>query len=223
MNSGDDPTPELYVFDVDHTLTRHSTGRRFAELGRRRGFVTLTTYLKLPLLYLRYRYGLLGIEQVDRPLTPLAGMSREELRALGQECFEQWSREDLYPEMERLVIGLREAGRPVLLASTSFAFLLEPVARHLGATGLICSRLEYEGGRATGRIEGAPCYAGEKARRTEQRCGELGVRMEAVSFYSDSHQDLPLLERVGAPVAVNPDLRLRRRARKEGWPVITPQ
>ncbi|MFW6214676.1 MAG: HAD family hydrolase [Alkalispirochaetaceae bacterium] len=217
------PAAELYVFDVDHTITRHSTGRRFAELGRRRGFVSLQDFLTLPILYLRYRYGLLTIEDVDRPLTPLAGMRREELEALGQECFEDRSRRDIYPGMERHIRSIREEGREVVLASTSFSFLLEPFARHFEAVGLICSHLEYDDDVATGRLDGPPCYAAEKARRTVAYCEKLGVPMERVSFYSDSHQDLALLEQVGAPVVVNPDRRLRRRANEAGWQVLRPE
>jgi HAD superfamily hydrolase (TIGR01490 family) len=212
----------LYIFDVDHTLTRHSTARRFAELGRQEGFVTLRALMKLPFHYARYRLGLLDVNDVKRPLAPLAGLTEERLRELGEESFERRTRGDLFLEMEDLLEELRRQGREVVLASTSFRFLLEPLARHLGATGLVCSELEISRGVATGEIAGDPCYAEEKARRTAEYCKARGLSLDRAAFYTDSHHDLPLLTRVAAPVAVHPDLRLRIKARREEWPILRP-
>lgn len=207
---------------MDHTITRHSTGRRFVELGRIAGLISFRTLLELPLLYIRYRLGLLDIRHVNRPVEPLAGLTEERLRELGVESFEQGTKQDIFPEMAELIARLRELEREVVLASTSFRFLLEPLAHHLGATGLVCSELELEAGIATGEMRGSPCYAEEKARRVAEYCGCTGCDVSRASFYTDSHHDLPLLKRVAAPVAVHPDLRLTWRARKLGWPVIRP-
>lgn len=213
----------VYIFDVDHTLTRHSTARRFAELGRKQGLVTLPMLLRLPFLYARYRLGLLAIGDVRRPVEPLAGISETRLRELGEESFERGTRGDLFREMSELLAELRRKDREVLLASTSFRFLLEPLARHVDATGLVCSELEMSDGFATGHIAGEPCYAGEKAERTAAYCAARGLELSSAAFYTDSHHDLPLLTRVATPVAVHPDVRLRIHARREGWQVLRPE
>jgi HAD superfamily hydrolase (TIGR01490 family) len=176
--------------------------------------------LELPILYTRYRLGLLDIRHVNRPVEPLAGLTSERLRELGEESFEQGTREDIYADMARIIAALRERERPVVLASTSFRFLLEPLARHLGATGLVCSELEIDAGVSTGHILGPPCYGEEKAKRVVEYCGCVGCDVTGASFYTDSHHDLPLLEQVASPVAVNPDFRLSYHARRYGWPVI---
>ncbi|MFP4302720.1 MAG: HAD family hydrolase [Spirochaetaceae bacterium] len=216
------PEASLYIFDVDHTLARRSTARRFAELGRKQGFITLRSLLTLPFHYARYRLGILESNDVKRPLAPLTGLTEERLDALGEESFELGTRGDLFPEMEELLRELRRQGREVLLASTSFRFLLEPLARYLGATGLVCSELEISQGIATGEIDGEPCYGEEKARRTAAYCKARGIDLGSAAFYSDSHHDLPLLTRVATPVVVNPDLRLRLTAHREGWPILSP-
>lgn len=216
------PQASVHIFDVDHTLTRHSTARRIAELGREQGFVTLRMLLRLPFLYARYRLGILDIRDVNRPVEPLTGMSEERLRELGEESFERGTKGDLFTEMNELLAKLRRQGQEVLLASTSFRFLLAPLARHLGANGLVCSELEMSGGIATGHMAGEPCYAEEKAEKTAAYCAARGLDLSEAAFYTDSHHDLPLLSRVATPVAVHPDFRLRLRARKEGWEILRP-
>ena len=169
---------------------------------------------------MRYRLGLLNLSSARRPLNPLAGFTRDTLFELGEESFRRGTAGDIYPEMRRLVEELRQNGEEVILASTSFHFLLAPLARELGATGLVCSELEYQDGVATGQIGGEPCYAEEKARRTARYFDSRGLDLSAASFYSDSHHDRPLLDAVAAPVAVNPDWRLKRHARKHGWKLL---
>ena len=172
------------------------------------------------MIYIRYRLGLLNLSSARRPLNPLAGFSREELFQLGEESFRRGTAGDLYPEMRKLIGTLRGDGKEVILASTSFHFLLAPLARELDATGLVCSELEYQGGVATGQIAGEPCYAEEKARRTSSYFDSRGLDLASASFYSDSHHDRPLLDLVSAPVAVNPDWRLKLHARKCGWELL---
>lgn len=186
------------------------------------GLLSLRTLIELPILYTRYRLGLLDIRHVNRPVEPLAGLTAERLRELGEESFQQGTRKDVFEDMRELIHQLREKERPVILASTSFRFLLEPLARYLGATGLVCSELEIDSGVSTGHILGPPCYGEEKANRVIEYCGCVGCDLEGASFYTDSHHDLPLLEQVESPVAVHPDLRLAWRARRSGWPIIRP-
>ena len=104
------------------------------------------------------------------------------------------------------------------------SFVTAPIAREFGVPHLIATEPERRDGRFTGRVAGTPCFREGKVRRLEEWLGALGRRLgdfAETSFYSDSHNDLPLLERVSRPVAVDPDEALARVAARRGWERIS--
>jgi HAD superfamily hydrolase (TIGR01490 family) len=110
----------------------------------------------------------------------------------------------------------------VITATNSF--VTAPIAREFGVHHLIATEPEKRGGRFTGRVAGTPCFREGKVRRLDEWLAAQGHALggfEESAFYSDSHNDLPLLERVSRPVAVDPDEALRKRARERGWEVIS--
>ncbi|HHC71840.1 MAG TPA: HAD-IB family hydrolase, partial [Thiotrichales bacterium] len=100
-------------------------------------------------------------------------------------------------------------------------FVTRPIADRLGVHELIATDPEFREGRYTGEVAGIPCFQEGKVKRLEQWLAEHGGDLAGSWFYSDSHNDLPLLERVEHPVAVDPDPTLEAEARKRGWPLIT--
>jgi HAD superfamily phosphoserine phosphatase-like hydrolase len=104
------------------------------------------------------------------------------------------------------------------------SFVTSPIAREFGVPHLIATEPEKKNGRYTGRVAGIPCFREGKVRRLGEWLAGLGHRIEDFSesfCYSDSHNDLPLLEQVSRPVAVDPDARLAEAARRRGWAVIS--
>ncbi|GAB4364923.1 MAG: HAD family hydrolase [Spirochaetales bacterium] len=213
-------TCRFAFFDVDHTLTRHSTGRRFAALGVRNGVFPLTALLTMIFYYTCYRLGFVPIRNLDRSFPFLRGKSREELERLAQDTFERWVRKDLYPEAASLIQTLQARGTRVILASSSLDFLVQPLAHHLGVKDYISSSLEFIDHRSTGNLIGFPAFGAEKKRFVLEFLEQNEGSPEECSFYSDSITDLPLLEAVGHPIAVNPDPRLLRIARKRNWTIL---
>jgi putative phosphoserine phosphatase/1-acylglycerol-3-phosphate O-acyltransferase len=106
----------------------------------------------------------------------------------------------------------------IVLATGSTVYAARPVARGLGIEHVLASELEVERGAFTGR-PGALCFGHHKVRLAESWAACHGVDLAGSYFYSDSYNDLPLLERVGKATAVNADARLRRHARRRGWPI----
>lgn len=210
----------VHVFDVDHTLTRHSTGRRFAEAGVAEGLFSRRQLLTLPFFYLRYRMGRLSLRDLSREIGLLAGLSHDSIARVAARAWEEGVRHDLFPQAVAHVAACQDAGCRVVLASTSFVTILEPLASALGIATVIGSRIELVDDVATGWLIDGPCYAEAKAQRVLAWAREEGVDPTTCAFYSDSFHDLPLLERVGSPVAVRPDALLARRARAEGWPIV---
>ena len=220
-DAGEPPSPVgIDFFDVDHTLTRRSSGARFivAAMHRR----VLPRYLLFIMAWysLTYRLGLFKPGEYGEGFPHLKGITRDTLERIARESFDQWLRYDLFPAAKEMVERRRAAGRRVVLATSSLDFIVRPLAEFLGVDGVLATELEFEAGRCTGRIHGLPMFRGGKMDRVLSFLATENVRPQDCSFYSDSIYDLPLLESVGDPVAVNPDPRLRRVARRRGWRIM---
>ena len=210
----------LDLFDVDHTITRHSTGGRFMMRAIARGIVPWRLAAMLPWYGMAYRLGLLSLRDREEAFPWLRGVSRDALEALAAETFRERVRGDVNPRVERLIRDRIAAGRHVVLATSSIDLIVAPLAAHLGVRDVIATEMEFVDGTATGRIAGRALFRGEKQRKVLAFIRAVGADARRCSFHSDSVYDLPLLEEVGEPVAVNPDFRLRRIAALRGWPII---
>lgn len=125
----------------------------------------------------------------------------------------------VYAEARALIAAHQEAGRDVIIVSTSGHEVVEPIARLLGADAVIATRMQVAEGCYTGQME-FYAYGEAKAARIRELAAERGYRLQDCYAYSDSVTDLPLLQAVGHPHAVNPDRSLRRVARQRDWPVL---
>lgn len=148
------------------------------------------------------------------------GISRDRLLLLADEAFESVMKRALYPGARDLLQRCCAEGHDVVLVSGALDFLMERLAKHLGATAFIANRLEFKEGYATGKLL-RPIVAGpEKARLVRDWARDHDHELSECFAYSDSYSDVPLLSVVGHPCAVNPDLRLAQLARTYAWPVI---
>jgi HAD superfamily hydrolase (TIGR01490 family) len=158
---------------------------------------------------------------IPKLLSQAAGDDEREMRRL---C-DRWFVEDVVPHLTergtQQVAYHKAQGHILALVSASTQYVVEPMAAYLGFAGqFVCTHLESEDGVLTGKIIPPPCYGPGKVVWAERFAAEYDVDLSASFFYTDSVSDLPLLERVGHPVAVNPDPRLRRLAQKRGWPLL---
>jgi HAD superfamily hydrolase (TIGR01490 family) len=211
--------PGIDFFDVDHTLTRRSSGGRFIAAAMRRSVLPRRLIVVLPWYSLTYRLGVFRLRAYEKGFPYLRGLTRTTLELIARESFELALKGDLFPEAVELVRSLRAGGRRVMLATSSLDIIVEPLARHLEVDGMLATALEFRDGTCTGRFDGKPMFRREKRERVVSFLEGEGVPAGECSFYSDSIYDLPLLEVVGKPVAVNPDFRLRRVARLRGWTI----
>ena len=148
------------------------------------------------------------------------GMSKEWLAAKAEELFEKEVRPKIYPGAQVLLDSDRQQGFRLVLLSGGLDFALAPAVRHFGFDDLICNRLVYEDGLANGEVVAPLLAEQEKVAAVHRFCREYNVDTARSKAYSDSFSDLPMLEAVGLPSAVNPDRRLRRAANDRGWPVL---
>ncbi len=211
----------IHIFDVDHTLYQGSTVMDYLHHSIARGTLPPGLLRRIPGLTFLFLAGR-GNEAVTGKDFPfLKGLRKEDLRKAAEELFSARMVWRLNIPLLDMIASLKERGETVILASSSFAFLLEPLSAHLSADHLIATELEYDGDLTTGRLSGVPAFGGGKLDRIASFLSGAGKEgLGSCSFYTDSHRDLPLLEAVGFPVAVNPDRRLGRIAKKRKWEIV---
>ena len=154
-------------------------------------------------------------------LKPLSEHPRERLDA----WHAQFMREKIEPLITAAAEGLverhRAAGDTLMIITATNSFVTAPIAVRLGISHLIATEPERRGARFTGRVAGTPSFREGKVERLQDWLARHQATLEGSWFYSDSHNDLPLLERVRHPVAVDPDATLFAHAEAKGWPVIS--
>ena len=213
----------LYFFDVDHTITDGSTGRRYAQTAVLRGVLRLRHLAMIPINFALYRLGGGGIAYFEKEFPVLRGIEKARFEEIGRDVFARRTHKALRPEMCKLIESIKAEGGEVILATSSLDFIVKPLAEHLGIEVLIASELEYEEGRCTGLLAGKPLFGHAKRDAVLAYTRGRGVAPKDCAFYSDSIHDLPLLLEVGRPVAVAPDRRLRREAEARGWSILEPR
>ena len=142
-----------------------------------------------------------------------------ELRAIGEEVFDDLMADKIWPGTVELARMHESAGQRVWLVTATPVEVADVIAHRLGLTGALGTVAEHVDGIYTGRLVGAPMHGREKAAAVAALAEREGLDLARCSAYSDSANDIPLLTLVGHPVVVNPDQKLRSPARAHGWPV----
>lgn len=149
----------------------------------------------------------------------LRGLRLDECVALARAAFHEEVLPRLSPRGQQVVAEHRGSGRAIVLLTGTLDFLGEPLRAHLGAALMVAARPEVRGGVLTGRLADPHPYGGRKRELLLRLAAESGFDLAGSYAYADHHTDLPVLEAVGHPVAVNPDGRLARAARERGWEI----
>jgi HAD superfamily hydrolase (TIGR01490 family) len=211
-------------FDLDRTLLRRSSALALAGTFRERGLIGRGQLVKAVLWQLLFVARGASAEAVRRAAEDgmgiLAGLRVEELQELVVGAMEPVLKPLVYREALDLVSQHRARGEPVYLVSATLQEIVAELAAELGFDGAVGSTCEIVDGVYTGRSL-RPAHGEGKARAVRELAEREGFDLVASTAYSDSHTDLPFLEVVGRPVAVNPDRELRRVARERGWPVVS--
>lgn len=213
----------LAIFDLDHTLLAGDSDFLWGQFLVDQGRVDRVEYEREnQRFYDDYKAGTLDILAFCQfSLAPLAAHDLPTLLAWR----EQFVRERIVPIIAPLAPMLLEKHRLqgdfLLITTATNRFVTEPIAELLGVDALIATDPEFDGSRYTGRVAGLPNFQAGKVVRLERWLAEQSQPAEHLSCYSDSRNDLPLLERADVAVAVDPDEVLRAEALRRGWPVIS--
>lgn len=213
----------LAIFDLDNTLLGGDSDHAWGEFLVQRGIVGGEHYrASNDLFYRQYQNGTLDIHAyLAFALEPLTRFSQAELQALHADFMRTMIAPLRLRKADALLAEHRARGDTLLIITATNAFITRPIAAWLGVDNILATEPELRGGRYTGRITGTACFREGKVTCLHEWLAEHPFDLVAASFYSDSQNDLPLLELVGQPVAVDPDDSLRGVALARGWPVIS--
>ncbi len=217
---------KLVLFDLDNTLlagdSDHSWGQFLVDKGVLDREIQQT---RNDAFFADYQAGTLDINAfLEFQLAPLARYPRAQLDAWHDEFLAEVIRPLITPLARTLVQQHLDQGALVAVVTATNAFVTAPIVREFGIPHLIATIPAQENGRFTGEVRGTPAFQAGKIDRVNAWLESLALNHDCFSerwFYSDSHNDLPLLEIVSHPVAVDPDDKLRAHATAAGWPVIS--
>jgi len=216
----------LCLFDLDDTLIPLDSDHEWGQFVIGLGWVDADAFRRRNDQFFEdYKAGRLDVHAyIEFATRPLRARPAAESAAASARFMDEVIRPQIHPRARALVEEHRSRGDLVALVTATNEFVTAPIAAEFGIADLIAVRLERDpGGTITGRIDGVPSYREGKVTRVEQWLAARGARWSdfaRTSVYSDSTNDLPLLERATDPVATNPSPALQHLARERGWRIL---
>ena len=207
-------------FDFDGTVISGYSAFAFIEEQIKRGHLSPRELVELVGAMASFGLGNMGFLAMLMASTQfLRGIREDSYAAFGRELFDSHIARKIYPESRALVHTHLRKGHTVAIISSATPYQVEPAARDLDIEHVLCTRLEVEKGEFTGQVLRPTCFGEGKVHAAEALAEEHGVDLDASYFYSDSDDDLQLLERVGNPRPLNPNTKLVAIAERRSWPV----
>lgn len=207
-------------FDVDRTLIAGFSALQFMRHGLSSGLVNPADFLEAIATTARFQLGQTGFSGfVAGTAGMLRGRTEAELEEMGEHIFTERLATEIYPESRALVQAHRHKGHTLAVVSAATRYQIEPLARELEIPHVLCTRLQVRKGRFTGKVMRPTCYGEGKAQAVRDFAAEHDVDLANSYFYTDSDEDLALLEIIGRPRPTNPNRRLAEVAAARGWPV----
>ncbi|HEX6932133.1 MAG TPA: HAD family hydrolase [Streptosporangiaceae bacterium] len=221
--AGRQPPAAAAFFDLDKTIISRSSTLAFVPSFYRHGLINSVQAARGAVAQLVFRAGGADHAQMQRIKDQVSRLCKgwpvERVTEIVTANLAATIAPLIYAEARRLLDAHKKAGRDVFIVSTSGQEMVGPIGAMLGASGIIATQMRHADGRYTGEME-FYAYGDAKAARIRELAGERGYELADCFAYSDSVTDLPMLEAVGHPHAVNPDRQLRRAATARGWPVL---
>ena len=212
----------LAIFDLDNTLIGGDSDHAWGEFLCEKGIVDKQEYSRAnDYFYEQYKSGTLDIiEYLDFALRPLTQYSQAQLDELHQQFMAEKIAPIMLPKAKELLANHKANGDYLLIITATNSFITAPIAEALGVDAILATDPEMIDGKYTGKVAGTPCFQDGKVTRLNTWLEDNDFSLTGSYFYSDSHNDLPLLKKVDNPVAVNPDETLEAYAADQLWPVL---
>lgn len=208
-------------FDVDRTILAGFSAMGFIKEKVSTEGLSLSNMFEAAKGTIRF-----GTQQTSFPSfleetsTNLIGLTSDELLEQGERVFAKYLVTDIYPESRALIEAHQRRGHTVAMVSSATHFQIDALAKELGIEHVLCTELEFKDEKFTGKVKRPACWQEGKADAGRGFARSRDIDLSQSYFYSDSHDDLPLLDLVGKPRLVNPDQELSQIGSRRGWPVF---
>ncbi len=209
----------LAIFDLDQTLIGGDSDFLWGEFISEIGAVDANTYqAKNQIFFDQYALGKIDINKyLEFCMEPLSAYSMAILNKWHWQFMREKIQPILLPKAQKVVDTHAQKGDTLLVVTATNRFIAGPIALQYGIEHLLATEPEINNGRYTGKVLGEPCFQSGKIRHLNKWLKKTGKSIKGASFYSDSHNDLPMLELVDNPVIVNADEKLTQIANHRGW------
>lgn len=213
----------LALFDLDNTLLSDDSDFLWGCFLVEKGLVDKSAYDEANQhFYAEYKKGTLDIfEFLAFSLKPLTQFTMQELSVLHNEFMEKHIKSVMTPKGIAQIQLHRDKGDFIAIITATNSFVTGPIAKAFEVDLLIATEPEIIDGKYTGQVAGTPCFQGGKITRLKQWLESTSHNLDGSTFYSDSHNDISLLEIVTTPIAVDPDDELKTIAQKRGWEIYS--
>lgn len=221
--STDSTAGSTYIafFDLDRTITRAISGKELVKAAYRKGFLSDKNLAYAIILSFAIRLKLRDPQKIiDEMVKWVEGIPEKTFDELCQEVFLKTLLPSVYSEVIGELRSHKDKKAKVVILSSSLTPVCRRIASNLNMDDIVCSDLEVKNGYLTGSPQGRLCFGKEKAVRLTEYCEKYNSPLSDAWYYGDSFSDLPALMVVGNPICVNPDNRLKKTARKRGWPIL---
>ena len=216
-------TPVAAFFDVDNTVIRGASAFHIARGLRERGYFGTRDIIRFGWEQLKYLVFGETKEQMallkGEALSIIRGWSVAEMAVIAEDVYDEFLAMRVFPGTKALIDEHRAQGHQVWFVTATPVEVGRLIARRLGATGALGTVAEHRGGHYTGALVGDFMHGEAKAVGVRELAKRIGLDPAKCFAYGDSMNDVPMLSAVGHPCAINPDSRLRRHAKKLGWPI----
>jgi HAD superfamily hydrolase (TIGR01490 family) len=207
-------------FDLDYVIVGKDLYRLIGEELIRKNMVSKFRFILWYFWLIKYRFNLLKAEDVlKNNIKDMGGMDLEKFGELAQSVYER-ALKYILPGAVKLIEEHKRSGHQIAILSANFKILIEPIAKFLGIENVIAIELEVKDGKFTGKVVEPMCIGRGKTFWMRKFAREKNIDLTESFFYTDSFYDFDTLLSVGNPVAVNPDPKLKKFAKKLGWKII---
>lgn len=213
----------LAIFDLDNTLLNGDSDYLWGQFLVQQGRVDAKVYEREnQRFYNEYVAGTLDIyEFLEFSLAPLSQINMQDLQSLHQQFMQDLILPAITAKSRQLIQQHSDSGDTLLIITATNLFITAPIAKELGIEHIIATEPEIINNQYTGKVSGIPSFREGKVERLKTWLNATGTNLAKSCFYSDSHNDLALLEMVSRPVAVDPDSTLQAHAEMKGWEIIS--
>lgn len=211
----------IAFYDLDHTILEGNSATHLVHEARKRGIMSRRRFRHAVFLSILYKLQIgNSTKMIIRMLSWLRGLKKSDLDKLCVDVFSMHIIPQIRPEILETIDAHRSKNGGIVLLSSATQPICRQVVSHLNMDDLICSKLESVDGILTGRTQGKLIYGKEKENSLNAYCTRLGYKQSEAYYYGDSFTDEHVMKAVGKPIAVDPDKKLLRIAKKNNWPIM---